>query len=90
MAAAKGNQYAVKAKEFEGALKRALVREDGSLNRIATKLVKTAEEGEQWAIQMIADRLDGKPKQQTEVTGADGAPLFQAIERRIIDAHSGD
>ncbi len=28
----------------------------------------------------IADRLDGKPKQQTEVTGADGGP----IETRAI------
>lgn len=23
----------------------------------------------------LGDRLDGKPKQQTEVTGADGGPL---------------
>lgn len=73
--APKGNQYAAKAKEFEGALKRALVRADGSLNRIADKLVEQAEAGEQWAVQMVADRLDGKPKQQTEITGADDGPL---------------
>ena len=36
--------------------------------------------GEPWAVQMLADRFDGKPKQQTEVTGADGGP----IETRAI------
>lgn len=29
----------------------------------------------------LADRLDGKPKQQTEVTGADGGPIVtQALQ----------
>lgn len=38
------------------------------LRRIAEKLVECAMNGEQWAVQMLADRLDGKPLQQTEVS----------------------
>lgn len=70
-----GNQNAAKGKMFEGALKRALARNDGSLNKIADELVAKACTGEQWAVQMVADRLDGKAKQQIEATGAEGTPL---------------
>lgn len=75
MAAPVGNQFAAKAKKFEGALKRSLARNDGALNRIADALVTAAEAGEPWALAMVADRLDGRPKQQTEVTGANGGAL---------------
>lgn len=80
-----GNQNAAKGKMFEGALKRALARNDGSLNRIADKLVTEAENGEQWAVQMIADRLDGKAKQQIEAAGEGGGPLLVEIRRVIVD-----
>lgn len=36
------------------------------LRRVADVLVRNAEAGESWAIQMIADRLDGKPVQQID------------------------
>lgn len=76
-----GNQNAAKGREFEGALKRALVRSDGSLNKIADKLVALSIEGEQWAIQMLADRLDGKPKQATEISGPDGGAIpIEAVD----------
>lgn len=89
MAAPKGNQYAAKAKDFESALRRAMVRNDGALNRIADQLVTQAVAGEQWAIQMIADRLDGKPKQQTELTGENGGPVQTAIEVRFVTPDAG-
>ena len=82
-----GNQNAAKGKMFEGALKRALARNDGSLNRIADKLVQEAEAGEQWAVQMVADRLDGKAKQQIVGGDDDDNPLrfIARIERVIVD-----
>ena len=42
-----------------------------------------AEEGEAWAVKEIADRLDGKAIQATEITGADGEPL-QGIQVTFV------
>lgn len=70
----------VAAKPFFAALNRAIAQDDaGRLRKCAETLLNKAAEGEPWAIAMLADRLDGKPKQQTEVTGADGAPLVTSI-----------
>lgn len=82
-----GNQNAAKGKMFEGALKRALARNDGSLNRIADELVNKAIDGEQWAVQMVADRLDGKAKQQVVGGDEDDNPLrfIARIERVVVD-----
>lgn len=51
------------------------------LRRIAEKLVELALEGEAWAIQQVADRLDGKPAQSidAQLSDADGAPLVPVI-----------
>lgn len=38
-----------------------------ALKEIAKKLIEAAMNGEQWAIKELADRLDGKAIQQTEV-----------------------
>ena len=38
------------------------------LAQVVGKLVDKAIEGEGWAIQMISDRLDGKPAQETTLT----------------------
>jgi uncharacterized protein DUF5681 len=38
------------------------------LRRIADKLADCAVAGESWAIQQVADRLDGKPAQESTVT----------------------
>ena len=75
-----GNDLGKKTRLFEGALKRAITQEDGKrLRAAAEKLLTAASKGEPWAIGMLADRLDGKPKQQTELTGADGADLLQSL-----------
>lgn len=87
MAAPAGNQNAAKAKLFEGALRRALNSNNRDrLYDIAEKLVQAAEAGESWAIQHVADRLDGKPKQAVEATGADGADLFSGITIKLVKA----
>ncbi len=50
------------------------------LRAIADKIVEQAMEGQPWAIQMIADRLDGKPLQQSETkVETDGSHLFLEI-----------
>lgn len=38
------------------------------LRDVAEKLVEAALAGESWAIQQVADRLDGKPAQESTVT----------------------
>ncbi len=74
-----GNQNAKKGKLFYDALRIALVQEDRKkLRNITEKLVKSAEAGEPWAIKEVMDRIDGKPVQSTEITGADGG-LFETL-----------
>lgn len=74
MGAPTGNKNAAKAKEFENALRRALAQYDKgevkaghALRAVADKLVELALGGSPWAIQHIADRIDGKPNQSAEV-----------------------
>src|ERR1700675_4766916 len=71
MAAAKGNTYAAKERRFVAMLQRVLDNEgDGeSLRKIALKLVECATEGQPWAVTEIANRLDGKPVQQVDMSG---------------------
>jgi hypothetical protein len=61
-----------KEKAFTDALRLELLRESKDkrkkLNVIAEKLVECAMNGESWAIQQVADRLDGKPAQEATVT----------------------
>jgi hypothetical protein len=71
-----GNQNAKKGKLFYSQLRKALVQEDSRrLRTIADKLVKSAEDGEPWAIKEIMDRVDGKAVQATEISGLDGGIL---------------
>lgn len=56
-------------KPFLDALNRAIKQDDGKkLRAAADKVLELAEQGEQWAIQFLADRTDGKPSQQIEQT----------------------
>lgn len=75
MAAPVGNQNAAKGKMFENALKMTLAKRPAALLNIANTLVDEAEKGEQWAVQMVADRLDGKAKQQIVGGDEDDRPL---------------
>ena len=56
--------------------------------RLAEKCVATALEGDMQAMKEIGDRLDGKPKQQTELTGADGEPLLAGVDVRVVPTAS--
>jgi hypothetical protein len=85
-----------KDKRFTEALRLALMREvdetddDGKptgakttkLRQIADKLVAQALDGESWAIQQVADRIDGKPPQA--IVGEEDGPLT-VIVRKFSD-----
>ena len=59
----------VREKKFLQALERAVLADNGKkLRSAAEKLLSCAAEGEAWAIQQLADRLDGKPTQQVDMT----------------------
>jgi hypothetical protein len=75
-----GNQNGRKGKLFYDALKVALVQEDRKkLRNITDKLVKSAENGEPWAIKEVMDRIDGKPVNTTELSGTDNSPLRMVV-----------
>jgi hypothetical protein len=61
-----------KDKAFNDALRLVVHREHEpnktKLYAIAEKLVEEAIKGEAWAVQQVADRLDGKPTQESTVT----------------------
>ena len=57
-----------KEKKFLAALERAITQDDGKkLRSAAEKLLDCAVAGESWAIQQLADRLDGKATQSIEM-----------------------
>jgi|SRR5256885_5954122 len=73
-----GNHNAKKGKIVEGAIKRALARDDWKrLNDGVERLVEAFASGEPWALQMVADRCDGKPEQA--ITGPDGDSIFAPL-----------
>lgn len=89
MAAPIGNQNAVKAKQWQKALERALARAgtegtiESGLAPIADTVVKLARAGDKDAWREIGDRLDGKPAQA--ITGEDGGSIVVEIRRYAID-----
>lgn len=56
-----------------------------ALRRIAAQLIAKAWDGDMQAIVAIADRTDGRPSQQVQVSGDEDNPLHHVIERRIVD-----
>lgn len=69
--APEGNQNAVKENRWwANTLKRALAQQNGDVIRdLAEKLIEKAREGDVAALREIGDRVDGKPKQETELSG---------------------
>ncbi len=89
MPAPKGNQNAAKGAEWAGALRKALdqyvdevrgIERGNALYAIAEGVVRDAIEGNPFARQEIANRLDGKPKERVEVE--------QTINVNVGDAES--
>lgn len=85
-----GNQNGAKGKRWRDAILRALSRShgtvDGGLDKAAESLVALAARGDKWALDHIADRVDGKPKQTTAVEGDDGGPV--KVEHTVTFVHA--
>ena len=88
MAAPAGNRNAKKGKEWFDALRKECVQKE-ALRKIAAVVVKKAIAGEQWAIQEVGNRFDGKPAQALEVSGTDGGPV-ESVSRIELVAMRGD
>lgn len=66
-------------------MRRALLANDGEkLRSIAEKLIEKAEGGDVSALREIGDRLDGKAKQQIEVSGDEENPLVTKVVREVV------
>ena len=67
MAAAPGNQYAAKAKQWSAAIERALEKRKTTraeaLDELAEKLLQKCDESDLTALRELGDRLEGKPSQ---------------------------
>lgn len=65
-----GNKDAAKGRKIERMLERALLQEDDRRLREGVEaLLDKVAEGERWAMEFVRDSLDGKPKQQVEMSG---------------------
>ena len=83
MAAAVGNQYAAKAKQWSLAIERALAKRSKrtkveALDALAEKLLEKCDEGDMAALKELGDRLDGKPAQAVAAT-MDGTVRFELL-----------
>ena len=76
---------------FEAALRRAIAQNNGEQVRDAAEaLLKAAVKGEPWALQMLADRLDGKAAQAITVESQDVEGLTLAeLSNRLAAALIG-
>ena len=57
----------------------------GGLDAIATSVINAAIEGDRVAIKEVGDRMDGKPKQQTEISGPDGEAIPVGLKVSFVD-----
>jgi hypothetical protein len=63
-----GNTNAQKGKVWNDSLRRAIASDQGArVLKAAQRLLDEASNGEPWAIKELADRLDGKPSQETVI-----------------------
>lgn len=61
------------------------------MSNVLDKLVELAEEGDLGATREIFDRLEGKPKQRSEVSGPDGGAIpVTKVEWTIVGAQDED
>ena len=81
-----GSRNAAEYQRFRHKLKQALARSPQALGRIADKLVEKALEGEQWAVQMVADRLDGKAKEHIHIEHTQSYGSLESIQAEIAKA----
>lgn len=69
MAAPEGNNNATKNQYWSDALRKHVTQNPKDLAQAAQALFDKAKEGDVMAMKEIGDRLEGKPKQQVEMSG---------------------
>jgi len=75
-----------KHKRFQAALERAILQDNGKRMRMTAEILLTyAAKGEPWAVQMLADRTDGKAAQQLIHSNDPDNPLFTEVARKVVD-----
>ncbi len=76
MGAPVGNQNAAKSRLVEQTLRRIAMADDGAKLRSGLeKVMELFNQGDPWAVQFVADRLDGRPAQQIIATDNEGRGL---------------
>ena len=89
------NDNAHRGARFRAAVARALARKGGTVDRgldmLCDKLVGAAAEGEHWALQMVAERIEGKAAQTVyvgeapeQIQGPDHDELTVRLARALI------
>jgi len=81
---AKGNQLAAAPKPWTRALERHAKQNPDKMAKLAALTFDAALSGDMQAVREIGDRLDGKPKASTEVTGANGSALFPVTAINVV------
>ena len=79
-----GNHNGLKGRLWAEALKRAISRKaagclEHGLDKLADLLVAAAENGDQWAMLEIGNRLDGKAAQAIQFQDDDGSPIGLSV-----------
>lgn len=90
-----GQKRRAHAKRWQAAILKALARlsrenADAGLERMATLLVRKAFNGDEWAINHIADRIDGKPAQAIELGAADEIPSALVVTFGRVESQAAD
>ena len=78
-----GNQNAKK-KPFTEQMKRFILANPQKMEKIIEGIFKEAEEGSLAALNMIIDRVEGKPIQSTDITSSDGT-VVSAIAMSFVE-----
>lgn len=86
-----GNNLGAKSRLFDGALRRAIAQDDGErVRRAAETLLDEAAAGKVWAVQMLADRLDGKADQTINVVKSVENMSLAELAAEVASLRSGD
>ena len=86
-----GHQYSAKAQRLSRALERALAADDWKrLHQGCDRLADAFAEGQAWALQMVFDRVEGRSRQQVDITSttdARGLDL-QTVVQAVLSARA--
>jgi hypothetical protein len=80
-----GNNNAGKNKLFSDRIRMDLVQDPKKLEKIVTKLLDLAQEGEAWAVKEVMDRTEGKAIATQEISGPGGAELKTGIQITFVE-----